>query len=152
MFDKEIGEYYISENYFVQIDSTVTLEEIPDFNGYVAQGEILDGEEWKEEYIGYDFIVGASGYDRFSVYISGSDAEFTYFGEFTKLDGEKIGIYEFVSEQIYEKEGAVETTYHYYTDDGKEAYIYVTVRKSYVDNETGEEVSEKNIRVGCSIR
>ena len=43
-------------------------------------------------------------------------------------------------------------TYHYYTDDGKEAYIYVTVRESYVDNETGEEVSEKNIRVGCSIR
>lgn len=151
MFNKEIGEYFIRENYFAQIDSTVTLEEIPDFNGYVAQGEILDGEEWKEEYIGYDFIVGASGYDRFSVYISGSYAEFTYFGEFTELDGEKIGIYELVGEQIYDKEGAVETTYHYYTDDGKEAYIYVTVRESYVDNETGEEVSEKNIRVGCSI-
>ena len=45
----------------------------------------------------------------------------------------------------------METTYRYYTDDGKEAYIYVTVRESYVDNETGEEVSEKNIRVGCSI-
>lgn len=70
--------------------------------------------------------------------------------EFTELDGEKIEIYEFVGEQIYEKEGAVEKTYRY-SDDGKEAYIYVTVRKSYVDNETGEEVSEKNIRVGCSI-
>lgn len=131
------------------VDNSATIENAPDFASYIISNKKYAAAEWKEEYLGYDFNVSASGYDSFSVSAYDTFGSVVYYGENVTapeiITGGGYSLKEQTEDGSYKQ-------YYYYGQDGTQATIEIIIRDSYYDAATREEIFVKNIEITCYLK
>lgn len=131
------------------VDNSATIENAPNFASYIISNKKYAAAEWKEEYLGYDFNVSASGYDSFSVNAYDTFGSVVYYGENVTapeiITGGEYSLKEQTEDGSYKQ-------YYYYGQDGTQATIEIIIRDSYYDAATREEIFVKNIEITCYLK
>ena len=105
--------------------------------------------EWKEEYLGYDFNVSATGFDSFSASANDTFGSVVYYGE-------NVTAPEIMTDGEYrlndQSEDGSYKRYDYYGQDGTQAMIEILINESYYDSVSQEEIHVKNIEIICYLK
>ena len=104
---------------------------MPDFESYLNVLATYSAADWKEEYLGYDFNVSASGFDSFSVNAHDTFGSVVYYGEnVTAPEITTDGEYHLIKQSV---DGSYKR-YDYYGQDGTQAMIEILINESYYDS------------------
>lgn len=138
------------ESYEIRaIDNSATIDDVPDFESYLNVLATYSAADWKEEYLGYDFNVSATGFDSFSVNAYDTFGSVVYYGENVTapeiITGEEYSLNNQSADGSYK-------LYDYYGRDGKQATIAILINESYYDAVTQEEIFVKNITITCYLK
>lgn len=138
------------ESYEIRaIDNSATIDDVPDFESYLNVLATYSAADWKEEYLGYDFNVSASGYDSFSVNAYDTFGSVVYYGEnVTAPEITTDGEYHLIDQSV---DGSYKR-YDYYGQDGTQAMIEILINDSYYDSVSQEEIHVKNIKIICYLK
>ncbi len=148
-YDEYTGERVCYVDEIRAFDNGATIADVPDFESYLNVLATYSAADWKEEYLGYDFNVSASGYDSFSVNAHDTFGSVVYYGEnVTAPEITTDGEYHLIDQF---EDGSYKR-YDYYGQDGTQAMIEILINESYYDSVSQEEIHVKNIKIICYLK
>ena len=148
-YDEYTGERVCYVDAIRAFDKSATIDDVPDFESYLNVLATYSAADWKEEYLGYDFNVSASGYDSFSVNAYDTFGSVVYYGEnVTAPEIMTDGEYHLIDQSVDESY----KRYDYYGQDGTQAMIEILINESYYDSVSQEEIPVKNIEITCYLK
>ena len=148
-YDEYTGEMVCYVDEIRAFDNGATIADVPDFESYLNVLATYSAADWKEEYLGYDFNVSATGFDSFSVSANDTFGSVVYYGEnVTAPEIMTDGEYRLIDQS---EDGSYKR-YDYYGQDGTQAMIEILINESYYDSVSQEEIHVKNIKIICYLK